>query len=288
MRLPDFDFHAPTSLEEVFDLLDEHGKAAMLMAGGTDVLPSLKLGRKACGHLIWLKRVAGLDALEYDDTAGLRIGATALLEDVRDFPATRDHYPALSDAIRNLATPQTRAKGTVVGNICNASPCADTATPLLVYGARARISSRGNTRELPLEEFFRGPRRTALERGEVVESILVPKPASDQRAVFLKFSPRSKVDIAAVNVTVGLHLDGGTIERARIFLGTVAPTPVRAPQAEAVLEGARPDSRLFERAADTARGECAPITDHRATREYKMHLVGVLVRRALEQLVVQP
>jgi carbon-monoxide dehydrogenase medium subunit len=286
MRLPDFDFHVPTSLEEVFDLLDEHGGEAMLMAGGTDVLPSLKLGRKACGHLIWLKRVPGLDTLEYDDAAGLRIGATALLEDVRTFPATREHYVALSDAIRNLATPQTRAKGTVVGNICNASPCADTATPLLVYGARARISSRRGTRELPLEAFFLGPRRTALERGDVVESILVPKPAPDQRAVFLKFSPRSKVDIAAVNVSVGLQLEGATIRRARIFLGTVAPTPVRAPLAEAVLAGATPNAQLFERAADTARGESAPITDHRATREYKTHMVGVLVRRALERLVV--
>jgi carbon-monoxide dehydrogenase medium subunit len=131
-----------------------------------------------------------------------------------------------------------------------------------------------------------GPRRTALERGEVVERILVPRPTPDQRAVFLKFSPRSKVDIAAVNVTVSVRLEGGTIERARIFLGTVAPTPVRAPQAEAVLVGARPDSRLFERAADTARRECAPMTDHRATKEYKTHMVGVLVRRALEQLVV--
>lgn len=287
MRLPDFDFHAPTSLEDVFDLLDEHGATAMLMAGGTDVLPSLKLGRKTCGHLIWLKRVPGLDTLVYDGTAGLRIGATALLEDVRAFPAVRQHYPALSEAIRDLATPQTRAKATVVGNICNASPCADTATPLLVYGARARISCRGRTRELPLEEFFLGPRRTALERGEVVESILVPRPAPDERVVFLKFSPRSKVDIAAVNVSVGIRMAGGTIERARIFLGTVAPTPVRAPLAEAVLAGARPDSRLFERAADTARGECAPITDHRATKEYKTHLVGVLVRRALERLAVQ-
>ncbi|MEW5980768.1 MAG: xanthine dehydrogenase family protein subunit M [Acidobacteriota bacterium] len=287
MRLPDFDFHVPTSLEEVFDLLDEHAGAAMLMAGGTDVLPSLKLGRRTCSHLIWLKRVPGLDGLAYDDTEGLNIGATALLEDVRVFPATREHYVALSDAIRDLATPQTRAKGTVVGNICNASPCADTATPLLVYGARVRISSRRGTRDVPLEDFFRGPRRTALELGDIVERILVPKPAPGERAVFLKFSPRSKVDIAAVNVSVGIRLVGGIIERARVFLGTVAPTPVRAPRTEAVLAGARPDLRLFERASGTAREECAPITDHRATKEYKTHMVGVLVRRALERLVVQ-
>jgi len=287
MRLPDFDFHAPTSLAEVFDLLDEHGGTAMLMAGGTDVLPSLKLGRKSCGHLVWLKRVPGLDGIEYDDAAGLSIGATALLEDVRAFPATREHYAALSDAIGGLATPQTRAKATVVGNICNASPCADTATPLLVYGARARVHSRGGTRDVPLEEFFKGPRRTVLGPGDVVESIRVPKPAQDERAAFLKFSPRSKVDIAAVNVSVGITFDGGTIGHARIFLGTVAPTPVRAPHAEAVLKGAKPDAQLFERAADAARGECAPITDHRATKEYKTHMVGVLVRRALERLVVQ-
>lgn len=286
MRLPDFEFHDPTSLDEVFDLMDEHGDAALLMAGGTDVLPSLKLGRKSCSHLIWLKRVPGLNALRYDEADGMRIGATAHIEDVGAFPATRERYAALAEAVKTLATPQTRAKGTVVGNLCNASPCADTATPLLTYGARARIVRRGGERELPLEEFFKGPGVTALEPGELIESLVVPQPPADQRAAFLKFSPRSKVDIAAVNVCVGVRLSGETIESARIFLGTVAPTPVRAPKTEALLAGARPDPRLFEEVAQTARGECSPITDHRATKEYKIHMVGVLVKRALQGLVV--
>ena len=107
MRLPDFEFHDPTSLDEVFDLMDEHGDAALLMAGGTDVLPSLKLGRKSCSHLIWLKRVPGLNALRYDEADGMRIGATAHIEDVGAFPATRERYAALAEAVKTLATPQT-------------------------------------------------------------------------------------------------------------------------------------------------------------------------------------
>jgi len=286
MRLPDFDFHEPGSLDELLALLERLGDSALMMAGGTDVLPALKQGRRTCDHLIWLKRLPELETLRFDEGSGLTIGAMSRLEAVRALPATRERYPALAESIRNLATPQTRAKGTVAGNICNASPCADTATPLLAYGARARIAGRGGRRELPLEEFFRGPGQTALERGEVITEIVVPVPPADQRTVFRKFSPRSKVDIAAVNVTVGLRMDGATVAGARVFLGTVAPTPVRAPRTEALLEGAKVEPLLLDRVARTAREECAPITDHRATKEYKLHMVGVLVRRAVEEAAV--
>ena len=287
MRLPAFEYHAPTRLEDVFALLDEHGPAAKLMAGGTDLLPGLKSGKRHCEHVIALKGVEELEGFSFDEKGGLDIGARTLLCDIGGSETVAEHYPALAKAITTLATVQVRNKATVAGNLCNASPCADTATPLLAYGARAVLRGPGGARELPLEEFFLGPGQTAIGENEVLERLVVPRPAAGLRSTFLKFSPRSRVDIAAVNMSLTLLLKGKTIESADLFLGTVAPTPMRAIQTEKVLVGAAISPELFERAACAARDECKPITDFRATAEYKRRIVHVMTRRALETLTTE-
>ncbi len=230
MRLPAFDYHSPASLGEAFQLMAKHGDRARLMAGGTDLLPAMKLGRLSCDHLIALKGIAGLDALDFDPTTGLRIGATTVLDDVAKFAATTTHYPALAQAIHDLATEQTRHK--------------PTAPP--------------TTRNAP--------------------------PAANQRSTFRKFSHRSKVDIATVNLAVRLELDAGKVSAADIFLGTVAPVPMRAAPAEAVLNGSTLDASIIEATAKAASACCQPISDFRASADYKKRLVGVLVRRALTAL----
>lgn len=283
MSLPAFDFHTPATLEDVFGLLAEHGSEAQLMAGGTDLLPSLESGKRHCRHLVWLRRVPALDTIAFDPRDGLRIGASALLADVMAAPAVREHYPALAAAIHTLATPQVRNKATLAGNLCNASPCADTAPPLLALDARVRLAARGGRRELALADFLLGPRRTALAPGEILESVLVPPPPPGLRSAFLKFSPRSRVDISAVSVAVAFRHDGGHARGVRIALGTVAPTPLRARAAESRLEGQPPDALAFAAAAAAARGECRPIDDFRASAVYKTHLAEVLTRRALQQ-----
>ncbi len=287
MRLPAFEYHAPTRLEEVFTLLAEHGPAAKLMAGGTDLLPGLKSGKRHCEHVIALKQVEELEGLTFDETNGLVIGARTLLCDVGGSEAVAEHYPALAKAITTLATVQVRNKATVAGNLCNASPCADTATPLCAYGARAVLHGPDGARELPLEEFFIGPGQTAIGDREVLERLVVPRPAKGLRSTFFKFSSRSRVDIAAVNMSLTLLLKGEGIAAASLFLGTVAPTPMRATRAEKVLVGETISPELFERAACAARDECKPITDFRATAEYKRRIVHVMTRRALETVTTE-
>ncbi len=285
MRLPCFSYHAPTTLEEAFALLAAHQGDCRLFAGGTDVLPALKTGRLTCGHLIDLKRIEALTELSFEQGSGLRIGATATLTNVAKHAATEKHFPALHASIQGLATVQVRNKATVAGNLCNASPAADTATPLLAYGATAEVAGPDGARELPIEELLSGPGRTSLAATEILRAVRVPTPAPGLRAVYVKFSPRSKVDIAAVNLSAALVLDEEQrVERADIFLGTVAPVPMRAVRAQAALVGGELCAETIARAAAEARAECSPITDFRATAEYKRRIVEVLTRRSLESL----
>jgi len=281
MRLPALEVHAPAALDEVFALLAEHGAEARLYAGGTDLLPGLQRGKLRCRQRVARQGVAGLDGISWDTERGLEIGACALLDQVQRHPAVAEHYPALEEAIRVLATVQVRNKATVAGNLCNASPCADTGPPLMAYGARMGVAGPSGRREAPLEDFVTGPGQVALEPGELIEKIAVPPPAAELRSIFLKFSPRSKVDISAVSVAAALRLDGGLVRGLSLFLGTVAPKPMRAAVAERELEGQAPDAAAIGRAAAAARAECSPITDFRASADYKRHLVEVLVRRAL-------
>ncbi len=281
MRLPRFEYHAPEHIEQVVDLMDSFGSAAALMAGGTDLLPGLKLGKRSCEHIVSLSRLRELEELSFDEEGGLRIGAGSVLADVAAFGPVQDRYRILACAIADLATVQIRHKATIAGNLCNASPCADTAPPLMALGARIEIRGSGGLREAPLEELMVGPGATTLERGEIVTAIMVPTPKRESRSAYIKFSPRSKVDIAAVNIAVSTTMTQGRIDDVAIFLGTVAPTPIRARQAENLLAGSQLSESLLANAAAAARDECQPITDLRATEEYKRHLVEVLTKRAL-------
>ena len=284
MRLPAFDFHSPSTVEEALELKARLGSTARLMAGGTDLLPRLRAGRVTCRHVIGLKGVDRLRSLAFDDATGLTIGATALLVDVAGNPPTRQHFPMLVDAISRLATVQVRNKATVAGNLCNASPCADTATPLMAFGARAGIVGPAGRREVSVEGLITGPGKTVVGDDELLESIQVPMPRAGLRTRFTKCTPRSRVDISAVSVSVALTLAGDRVDTIDIFLGTVAPTPMRAANAESVLRGKKPTPELLEQAARTAQGECRPVTDFRATKEYKLRMVYVLTRRILEEL----
>lgn len=288
MNLPAFDFHRPSTVCEVLEMMGRFGASARVMAGGTDLLPRLRAGKIACEHLIGLGGVGELASLDFDPARGLTIGATALLADVAGFAPTRQHYPMIAEAISRLATVQVRNKATVAGNLCNASPCADTATPLMALGARAVLVAPDGRREMPVEQLIAGPGRTRLRECELLASIQVPMPRSGLRTLFSKCSPRSKVDISAVSLSVALWLEGEEIESISIFMGTVGPTPMRAVKAEAILQGCRVTGDLLEKAARAASTECLPITDFRATREYKIRMVYVLTRRALEALTETP
>ena len=287
MNLPEFSFHAPSKVDEVFQLLQEFGSSSQVMSGGTDLLIALGSGRLSCEHLISLKGIGALDGLDYDASTGLTIGANTVLADVAAYAPALKHYECLVASIEELATVQVRHKASVVGNLCNASPAADTATPLMALGARAVVVGLESSREVSVEELIVGPGKTSLGEFEIVHSIIVPPPRRHQRSLFLKHSPRSKVDIAAASVCISMLVREGLIEEVDIFLGSVAPRPMRAMRAEAVLQGKQPGAELLNSAAEAAREECSPISDLRASAEHKRFMVGVLTRRGLEQLAVQ-
>ena len=282
MPLPKFSYLAPKSLAEACALLAEHGQNAKLMAGGTDLL--LKLGRtgRAPRFVIGLRNVPGLDFVRFDPAKGLSIGALALLSTVAEHADVRRLYPALAQAAGATATVQIRNMGTVAGNLCNASPSADTATPLLVHGAEVVLSGPDGERTLPLERFFRGPGQTALAGAEVLREIRMPPPAPRTGSAYLRISERSQVDIAAACVSALVTLDAsGRCVKARLALGSVAPTPLRAEEAERILEGQPPGDAAIAKAAASACAASRPISDARAGAAWRKKMVEVLTRRAL-------
>lgn len=282
MPLPPFTYLSPASLDEACRMLAEHGDAALPMAGGTDLLIKLSRTGRAPRFVVGLRRIAGLAELAFDRAGGLRIGALALLSAVAEHEAVRAHFPALAYAASATATVQVRNLGTVVGNLCNASPSADTATPLLAYGAELLVRGAQGERVLALDKFFLAPGKTALVRGELVCAVRVPTPPARSGSSYQRISERSQVDIAAVGVSAQVTLEGsGRCQSARLALGAVAPTPLRVPEAEQFLAGKLLDDAALTRAGQLCCEVARPISDARAGAAWRKRMVDVLTRRAL-------
>ncbi|MBN2058910.1 MAG: xanthine dehydrogenase family protein subunit M [Deltaproteobacteria bacterium] len=284
-RMPKMDYFKPGSLEEVLELLrnSKNGKYRVY-AGGTDVIPKLK-GRviKAPEVLVDLKGISDLDSIDFDDEKGLRIGALATVRSVETSSIIKERYPILSQAAGSIASIQVRNRGTIAGNICNAVPSADSAPALLCLDADLLCEGNAGESVIPITEFFQGPNLTVLKPNEILKEIRIPKSPKGSRGVYLKLSPRSRMDLAVVGVGVLLTKTGGAFHNVRIGLGAVAPTPVRAVEAEAMLEGSEVNDKLIADAAKRASEEARPIDDHRASAEYRRMMVEVLVRRAINQ-----
>jgi len=280
--LPKFSYLWPRNLKEASALLVEHGDKAKVLAGGTDLLIRMSHRAVTPDYLIGLKALSGLDQVTYHPDTGLTIGALARLAEVADHPEILAVYPALSHAAQMTATVQIRNMGTVAGNICNAAPSADTAPPLLVYEAEVQIVHPGGERSLPMHDFFRGPGLTALETGEIVKEIRLPAPDRRTGSCYQKLSARSKVDIAAVGIAALVQLDeSGRCRQARLALGAVAPVPLRARRTEKMLLGERLEPDLLREAGAGAADEASPISDVRASAQYRRQMIQVLTERAL-------
>lgn len=278
-----FDYLAPTSLSEAIGALAHHGPEARVLAGGTDLLLRMKRGQWTPKVVINLKRIPGLREISFDAASGLRLGALATLNDLRLSPVIREHYPALVTAAGTMAGDQVRNIATVGGNVCNASPSADTATPLLVYEAQAVIAGPQGERRVPLRDFFVGPGKTVLGEGEILTTLHLPPPPANLRSCYLKLEYRQAMDIGVVCVAVALEVDAdGVCRDGRVALGAVAPVPMRATQTETLLRGRRLTPVLADEAARIASAECSPIDDIRGSAWYRRHIVGVYVRRALK------
>jgi CO/xanthine dehydrogenase FAD-binding subunit len=286
-RWPKFDYLMPRKIDEVLDAL-QHSRdgSHKVYAGGTDVIPKMKRRLiKAPEVLIDLKGVSDLDYIEYDGFDGLKIGPLTTVSDVADSKIVKDHFPLLAQAANSIASRQIRNRATIAGNICNAVPSADSAPALLCLESRIICSSLKGSRTIEMGRFFTGPNQTVLKPDEILKEIQVPNMPERSKGVYLKLSTRSRMDLALVGVAAILSLESGSIRDARIGLGAVAPTPMRAKKAEESLVGNRISEETIEKAAKLAAEESKPISDHRASAEYRKMMVEVLVKRALHQVL---
>lgn len=275
------DYLAPTELNEALEVLARQRDGTHIIAGGTDLVPRMR-SRIVEPSLLLDLRLLALDGIELDGD-GIRIGARATHTDILESSLLAEYCPALCEAARDIAGPPIRNRGTVGGNLVNASPAADLAPPLMVYDARVVLVRTDSNREVPLEDFFTAPGQSVLSPDEILTEVRIPSPPARTAARFIKLGKRKAMAVAVVGVAARLTLDeDGSISQSRIALGSVAPTPMRALQAEAALQGQTPGVEIFREAGRIAMGECAPISDIRASGDYRRKMVGVLTRRALE------
>jgi len=284
--LPRFDYVKAVSFDDVLKLLGNGGgKTCKVYAGGTDLIPKLK--ERVIGVpdlLIDLKGIPNLDYIEYGEEGVLKIGALATVSSVAHSRLVKEKFGILAQAARSIASTQVQNRGTIVGNICNAVPSADSAPALLCLGAEVVCVSNRGERSISIDEFFKGPNQTALGPDEVVKEIRVPQMAGGGKGVYLKLSPRSKMDLAVVGVAAVAVMEEGKYKDVRLALGAVAPTPVRAKRAEEMLLGKGAAEKVVQKAAKMASEEARPIDDHRASAQYRKMMVEVLVKRAVQGL----
>lgn len=280
--IKEFAYHSPQTLSEALKLLEDFGDTAKPVLGGTDLVPKMKAHVVTPQHVIALKQLKELQVLSYDEKDGLTVGAAVTLYDLEKFPAVKQHYPALYEGVHSIASTQIRNLGTLAGNACNAVPSADSCPALLVLDAVATIESASGSRTVPMSDFFTGVCKTVVQPNEIVTKITIPAPAAGSRSIYYAHTIRRALDLAMVGSAANVTLENGVCSDIRIALGAVAATPRRAYHAEELLKGKALTDELIEEAAVCASlQDCAPITDMRATAEYRRELVKVLTRRAL-------
>jgi CO/xanthine dehydrogenase FAD-binding subunit len=277
-----FDFYRPTALTDVASLFREHGDGGTLLAGGTDVLVQMKEAGRTARYVVSLSGVPDLEGISGGGGSALRIGARTLVADVASHAEVGSRYQALADGAGIIGSVQTRNMATIGGNLCNAAPSADTGPALAVFEATVHTVSATGERDIPISEFWTGPGRTVLEAGEVVTHIDLPAPPARSGSHYQRHTPRKVMDIAAVGTAVYLELDAnGACSVARVSLGAVAPTVIRAPKTEAALAGQAITEESAAAAAKIAATEATPISDQRASAEFRTYLIEVMTKQSI-------
>lgn len=278
-----FEFVSAKDARHAVALMAEYGPKAKILAGGTDLLVDLKSVPEAPPAVIDITRAADMKEIKGTDR-GLVIGALATHGEIMSSPEIRDRYPALVDAAHSIGAIQTRSLGTLGGNLVTAVPSLDSGPALVALEARVTIVGAGGSREMPLIEFFVGPRRTALKAGELLVDVVIPRKNLGKPAGFQKFGLRKGQALALVNSAASFWLDPAkkVFVDPCIALGAVAPTVIRAPKAEAYLAGKKVTPEAMAEAGRVAAGEAKPISDFRASADYRRDLIAVLTKRSLE------
>jgi len=283
-----FDYLEPETIEEALAMLSKHGGKSKIIAGGTDLMLQMRLKRIKPEYVIDITEIPGLDYITFDDKQGLRLGALTTIRALETSVELKKKFPIISQAAGQLGSVAIRNVATLGGNLCNALPSAETAQVLVALSAQVRSVGPGGERTLPLEDFFTGVGETVLKPDELLLEIMVPGPAPHTSGIYIKHAARGSIDLAIVNIAVVMTMepDKKGCNDARIVLGAVAPTPLRARKAEDVLKGKTIDEGLIDRAAQVASDESHPRRGSiRGSYEYKKEMVRVLTGRALREIV---
>ena len=280
--MQEFVYERPGTIEEAVAAIGA-GDARPL-AGGTDLVPQLREGRRQAGRIVDLKFVPEMMAIATLADGGVSIGAAATAAAVARHAAIAARYPAVAQSAQLIGGVQVQNRASLGGNICNAAPSADGVPALICHAARALIAGPTARREMPVESLFAAPGRTNLAADELLVAIVLPPAGPRAAAAYLRFTPRREMDIAVAGAGAWLRLDAdGAIAEARIALASVAPTPIRATTAEQKLMGERPSRALFEEAGRRAAQDARPISDTRGSADYRRTLAAVLTARALSR-----
>jgi carbon-monoxide dehydrogenase medium subunit len=273
-------YQAPGSVKEAVDLLAANPGAAHVLAGGTDLLVKLRSGYVAPALVVDLKAISQLRGIQ-SDAKGFRIGAATPCAEIGEHQGLTAAWPGVVEALQLIGSTQIQGRATLGGNLCNASPAADSVPALIAAGAVCEIAGPGGEREAPVETIVIGPGRTSLARGEFIVAFRLPHPRPKSGDAYLRFIPRTEMDIAVVGAGVALTLDNaGVCTHARVALGAVAPTPLLVADGAKALIGTRVDDKALAALAAAASAACKPIDDKRGTVEYRIKVSGVLARRA--------
>ena len=278
-------FHTPSTLDEAFALLKEHGDDARVIAGGTALVVMMKQSLVVVDHLVSLASIPGLVGIEVREGA-VHIGALTRHRDVETSPIVREHLPFLSDVYGRVATVRIRNSATVGGGLAHADPSQDPPAALMVLDARVRLVSPRGEREVAVAEMFRDYYETVLRSDELIAEVIVPIPSATARTAYLKFLPRTEDDYATVAVAALAEVANGTVQKLRVTLIAAGPTPVRAEAVEAALEGQSPTAEAIRAAADLVADAVDPMDDFRGAPDYKRDMAVVFTRRALERVLL--
>lgn len=272
-----FNYYHPAEVNALFDLMQQYGSSFRLLAGGTDLLVRLKSGRINPAAVIDIKGIPDLQGGIQQTADSITLGGLTLMATLESDPLIKQYFPALAEAAHNVGSVQIRNRATIAGNICNASPAADSAPSLLIYKAKVHCVSSNGSRTLPLHEFITGPGRTALTSGELVKEIILPIPSFNQAAAFTRLTRRKGVDLATINLCCQVSTSGMT----RFALGAVGPVPFIVEEGDGFLSSTDVSAEDKKSRIKALMEQATPITDVRASKEYRQAMLTVLGQRAL-------
>lgn len=277
--MPDLRYEAPGRLSDAVKLMAAADGSARVLAGGTDVIVQMETDLIEPDLLVDIKRIPELRRIALEN-GGFRIGAAVSAMEMMDHAGLCMAWPGVIDGVKLIGSIQVKGRATMAGNLCNASPGADSVPPLVTARALAHVIGPNGARDIPVEEIPTGPGKTSLAKGEIIESFFLPARARNSGDAYLRFTPRTEMDIAVVGVAINLTLDAnGVCAQARVALAAVAPTVLLVKECADALIGTKVDEAALDKLAAAARAACRPIDDKRGTREFRIKLAGVLAKR---------